>query len=221
VLKRLVMVLVLIGSLLFAASASARDRNGDRIPDRWEKRHGLSLKVDQARKDQDDDGFKNRAEWRAKTDPRKADSDDDGVDDSDENAGTVTAYENGELTITLFANGEAVTATVTDDTEVQCGCDDRSTASKSDDDPDDDEGDDDDDHGGWDDDPHGDRGEDDDHGHHGERGHGDDDNRHDGRHGDDDGERCADDALAVGALVEEAELKLTSEGKVWREIELR
>ena len=83
-----------------------RDRNDDRIPDRWEKQHGLSLKVDQARRDQDRDGFKNRAEWRAKTDPRDADSDGDGVDDSDENAGTVTAYADGVLTITLFADGE-------------------------------------------------------------------------------------------------------------------
>ena len=166
-----------------------------------------------------DDGFKNRAEWRAKTDPRDSDSDSDGVDDSDENAGEVTAYADGELTIKLFATGEEVTATVTEDTEVQCGCDDGSKASKSGDDPDDD-------HGGRghadddEDDPHPDRGEDDEHGHHGERGHGEDDSHHDGRH-DDDGEDCGDDALAVGALVEEADLKLTAEGKVWREIELR
>ena len=62
-MKRLIVVLALLGSLLFAASASAsgRDANGDRIPDRWEKKHGLSLKVKQTRRDQDKDGFHNRA----------------------------------------------------------------------------------------------------------------------------------------------------------------
>ena len=49
-MKRLVLALAVIGSLLFAAGASAngRDRNDDRIPHRWEKQHGLSLKVNQA-----------------------------------------------------------------------------------------------------------------------------------------------------------------------------
>jgi len=193
-MKRLVLALTVIGSLLFAAGASASggDRNGDRIPDRWEKRHSLSLEVNQARRDQDHDGLKNRGEWRAKTDPRAADSDDDGIDDADENAGTVTAYADGVLTITLFAGGEALTAAVTDETEIQCGCDDRSSAVKSDDPGDDDE--------------HGDR-------HDGDRGHG-------GWH-DDDGGDCDPDALAVGALVEEAGLRITADGKVWDEIELR
>ena len=214
-MKRLVLALAVLGSLLFAASASASDRNRDRIPDRWEKKHDLSLQVNQARRDQDDDGLRNRAEWRAKTDPRNDDSDDDGTDDADENAGTVTAYADGVLTITLFAGGEQVTAAVTDDTEIQCGCDDRkgSTASH---DPGED--------------PRPEQGEDDEHGHHGDRGHGEDDEHHggrhddgddDGHHGDDDGKGCDPDALAVGALVEEADLKLTADGKVWREIELR
>ena len=75
------------------------------------------------------------------------DSDDDGVDDADENAGTVTAYADGQLTITLFAGGEQVTAAVTEDTEIQCGCDDRHGAAASHDpgdDPKPDKGDDDD-----------------------------------------------------------------------------
>ena len=54
------------------------DHNHDRIPDRWEKRHDLSLKVKQHRRDQDSDGLKNRGEWRAKLDPRDDDTDDDG-----------------------------------------------------------------------------------------------------------------------------------------------
>jgi len=201
--RRLTLMLALIGTLLFAASASAhgRDANRDRIPDRWEKHHGLSLKVKQTRRDQDKDGFHNRAEWRAKTDPRDADSDDDGIDDADENAGTVTAFADGELTITLF-DGGTLTGKVTDDTEIECDDDGARASHEGDDDEgDDDEGDDD----------HGDR--DDDHGddegdrHHGDREHGDDE--------------CTPDALAVGAIVEEAELKISSDGRVWREIELR
>jgi len=68
----------------FAGSAAAKDRNHDKLPDRWEKRHKLSLKVNQARKDQDLDGLRNRGEFRSGTDPRDADSDDDGVEDADE-----------------------------------------------------------------------------------------------------------------------------------------
>ncbi len=209
-MKRLIVVLALLGSLLFAASASAsgRDANGDRIPDRWEKKHGLSLKVKQTRRDQDKDGFHNRAEWRAKTDPHDADTDDDGLDDAEENAGTVTAFADGELTITLFDNG-TLTGKVTPDTEIEC--DDESAKSS---------GDGDDDHGGRGDDDEGDddhrgRGDDDDDDE-GDHHHGD----HHGDHGDDD-EACAPDALKVGAKVEEATLKISSAGRIWEEIELR
>jgi hypothetical protein len=217
--KRLILVLGLIGSLLFAASASAngRDANRDRIPDRWEKRHGLSLKVKQTFRDQDKDGFKNRAEWKAKTDPKDPDSDDDGVNDEEENAGTVTSFANGELTITLF-DGGTLTGKVTDDTEVECDDDDARSSHDPEDDDDDrsgpgdgDKGDRDDDEG---DDDYGDRDDDDD------DDHGD---RHDGHHGDhdDDDDACAPDALKVGAVVKEAELKISSAGRVWEEIELR
>jgi hypothetical protein len=85
----------------FAAPSQARDRNHDRIPDRWEKRHKLSLKVNQARKDQDRDGLKNRAEFRTQMDPRDDDS------------------ATGELTINLLGGG-SVTGFVTPDTEVEC-----------------------------------------------------------------------------------------------------
>jgi hypothetical protein len=211
--KRLIVVLALLGSLLFAASASAsgRDANGDRIPDRWEKKHGLSLKVKQARRDQDKDGFHNRAEWRAKTDPRDADTDDDGLDDSEENAGTVTAFANGELTITLFDNG-TLTGKVTPDTEIECDDDTAKSSGDGGDDHGDDEQGDDDDQG---DDDHGGRGDDDDEDE-GDHHHGD----HHGDHGDDD-EACAPDALKVGAKVEEATLKISSAGRIWEEIELR
>jgi hypothetical protein len=208
--RRLTLLLALLGSLLFAANASAhgRDSNRDRIPDRWEKQHGLSLKVKQTSRDQDKDGFRNRAEWRAKTDPRDADSDDDGTDDADENAGTVTAFDGTTLTVTLF-DGGTLSGAVTDDTEIECD-DDAASASQ---DGDDDEGDD--DRGG---ECGGDKGDEDP---------GDD---RDDEHGDDDGEghhagngddECGPEALTVGAIVEEAELKISSAGREWREIELR
>jgi len=99
--------------------ASARDRNHDRIPDRWEKRHHLSLQVNQARRDQDRDQLRNRAEFRARTNPRDADSDNDGIEDGDENAGTIESFDNGVLTIDLFGGG-SVSGQVTDQTEIRC-----------------------------------------------------------------------------------------------------
>jgi hypothetical protein len=145
-------VLALAASLLLATFASAGgDRNRDRIPDRWEKQHHLSLKVDQSRRDQDGDGLNNKGEWRAKLDPRDDDSDNDGVDDGDENAGTVATFSGGVLTISL-AKGGTLVAKVTPDTEIEC----EGAAQASSDD----EGDDDGDHGDGDhendDDGHGD-----------------------------------------------------------------
>src|SRR5262245_53546663 len=110
--------LVLAASLVLAsfAAASGGDRNRDRIPDRWEKHHHLSLKHNQAKRDQDHDGLNNMGEFRAKLDPRDKDSDDDGIDDGDENAGKIASFANGVLTITL-AGGGSLSATVNDDTE--------------------------------------------------------------------------------------------------------
>jgi hypothetical protein len=155
--------LALVASLLLATFASAGgDRNRDRIPDRWEKQHRLSLKVDQSRRDQDGDGLNNRGEWRAKLDPRDDDSDDDGIDDGDENAGTVATFTGGVLTITL-AKGGTLVAKVTPDTEIEC--DDGAKASS--------------DGPGDDDDNEGDH-------------EGDDGDHHDGDHGDDDANCGAD-----------------------------
>ena len=53
-------IAVLAMALLAPAVASAKDRNHDRIPDRWERNHGLSLKVNQAKRDQDRDLLNNR-----------------------------------------------------------------------------------------------------------------------------------------------------------------
>ena len=87
-LTRLLAILALALGLMAittsSGSAGGRDSNNDRIPDRWEKKHGLSLKVKQTNRDQDRDGLKNLGEFRAKTDPRDDDSDNDGVEDGDE-----------------------------------------------------------------------------------------------------------------------------------------
>jgi hypothetical protein len=75
--------------LLLAAlggTAVAKDRNHDRIPDRWEKRHHLSLKVDQSNRDSDRDKVDNRNEFQEGTDPRDKDSDDDGRKDGREDS---------------------------------------------------------------------------------------------------------------------------------------
>jgi hypothetical protein len=203
----LALTLAVAASLMLASGAFAKDRNHDRIPDKWEKRHGLSLKHKQGKRDQDHDGLKNRGEWRAKLDPRDADSDDDGVDDGDENTGKVESFEDGVLTISLF-NGDTLKAAVTDETEIECD-------SKPSDDR------------------HGD-GEDGD-GHHGDGDHGDDDHGDDGdddgddgddataaSHGDDDEgcDDCGPEALVPGAKVLEAELKVRDGEAVWTEVEL-
>jgi hypothetical protein len=69
-----------------AAQAAGADHNHDRIPDRWERAHHLSLRVDQSRRDQDHDGLRNRSEYRDHTDPHRRDSDRDGVPDGREDA---------------------------------------------------------------------------------------------------------------------------------------
>ena len=76
-----------IAALLLAIpglASTPRDANSDNLPDRWEKRHDLSLKVNQAKKNQDGDGLRNRGEFRRGTDPRDADTDDDGVADGED-----------------------------------------------------------------------------------------------------------------------------------------
>ncbi len=102
--------------------AAAKDRNHDRIPDRWEKRHHLSLSVNQANRDQDADHLANVGEFQAGDNPRNDDSDGDGVMDGAENAGTIASFDpaTGKLTITLF-NGDTVSGLVTENTRIECG----------------------------------------------------------------------------------------------------
>jgi Right handed beta helix region/Bacterial TSP3 repeat len=75
----------LAGVLSGLPSASAvRDRDHDRLPDRWEKRHGLSAAKASGRKDPDGDRLRNRREFRLRTHPRKRDTDGDRLGDGAE-----------------------------------------------------------------------------------------------------------------------------------------
>jgi len=75
----LVALMVLAGS--WTSTAIARDRDDDRLPDRWEKRHDLSVKKASGRGDPDRDGLSNRREYKLKLNPRRADTDRDGLKD--------------------------------------------------------------------------------------------------------------------------------------------
>jgi len=69
---------------LMVPSADAADRDHDGMADRWERRHGLDIRVDDARRDLDHDGLRNIGEFRNSVDPADEDSDGDGHDDGDE-----------------------------------------------------------------------------------------------------------------------------------------
>jgi hypothetical protein len=85
-LKLLVSAVVTFAMLALpgAALAKKRDRDHDRMPDRWERAHHLSTKKKNAKRDPDRDGLSNLGEFRSKTRPHDADSDNDGVEDGDE-----------------------------------------------------------------------------------------------------------------------------------------
>jgi hypothetical protein len=174
-----------------AAMAKGRDGNHDGLPDRWERSHHLSLQVNQAKRDQDHDGLRNRAEFRLGTNPRDDDSDEDGVEDGAEGAGTVTSFDGTTLTITLFKGG-TLTGAVNANTEIECG--------------DREDGDD-----------HEDAGDDsriasvrDDGG----------DDAGDAQGDDDAGDACDPALLKTGAIVREAELSGTTAGAAFEKVEL-
>jgi hypothetical protein len=112
-------LLAVVGAL--AAIAAAKDGNDDRIPDRWERHHHLSLQVKQTHRDQDRDHLRNRAEFLAGDNPRDRDSDDDGVTDGNENAGKIASFDaaTGKLTIDLFG-GDSISGVVTPSTRIKC-----------------------------------------------------------------------------------------------------
>lgn len=107
--------------LAMPSLAAAKDRNHDHIPDKWEKRHHLSLKVNQAHRNPDHDRLNNRAEFLAGDNPHKADTNGDGVIDGEDNAGTIVSFdeETGKLTIDLFG-GETIAGIVNEETEIKC-----------------------------------------------------------------------------------------------------
>ena len=111
----------LIALLAVPSGAAAKDRNHDRIPDRWEKAHHLSLAVNQAHRDQDNDNLGDRGEFLAGDNPRDADTDNDGTEDGNENAGRIDSFDagTGRLVVGLFG-GDKVTGLVNDQTEIEC-----------------------------------------------------------------------------------------------------
>ena len=144
----LAMLLVPGAALAKTHHHKARDRNHDGIPDKWEKKHHLSLKVNEARKDPDHDGLNNKQEFKDRTNPRKADTDGDGLNDGqeievgdnpnnpdtdgggvrdgEEIDGTVQSFtqgtdpNTGTLTILLPDGTNTVTGAVTADTRIEC-----------------------------------------------------------------------------------------------------
>jgi hypothetical protein len=67
-----------------AALAKSRDRDHDKLPDKWEHKFHLSTHHKSAKGDPDKDGLDNRGEFKARTNPRKADTDRDGIDDAND-----------------------------------------------------------------------------------------------------------------------------------------
>jgi hypothetical protein len=67
-----------------AAMAKSRDRDHDKLPDKWEKKFHLSTHKNNAKGDPDRDGLNNLGEFRSRTSPRDADSDNDGVRDAND-----------------------------------------------------------------------------------------------------------------------------------------
>jgi hypothetical protein len=125
---------------------------------------------------------------------------------TDETAGTVASFTNGTLTITL-KDSSTVSGKVTDATEIECRAVMASAAS----------------------DGHGDQG--DDHGDTGQSSSGPGDGQQGEVSGHDDGDAddeapqqqagsCTSAALVPGAVVREAELRVSSAGAVWEKVEL-
>jgi hypothetical protein len=210
------------------ALARSRDRDHDRMPDKWEKKHHLNTRANDARKDPDRDHLSNLSEFRHHSDPRKADTDNDGIDDDqevedhtsptnkdtdddgikddDEVSGAIVSFTNGLLTIQLAGDGAGqVSGMVTDATKIECENDEdddapaQPTATTSRDGSDDD-------NSGPGSDSSG-------------PGSGDDQGDDNDDQGEDEGQ-CTSADLKATTRVHEAEFVTTANGKVFTEIEL-
>jgi hypothetical protein len=143
-LVAVVFALTAVTALVMAGSAAAADKNRDGLPDKWEKKNNLSLRVDQAPKDQDQDGLNNAGEYQNHTNPHDPDTDNDGIGDSsdgdnsgpateppppptngdglpggNDQAGAISSFADGVLTIEMFKGG-TLTGNVTADTRYRC-----------------------------------------------------------------------------------------------------
>ncbi len=208
-------LLAALGALALLAlpsAAAAKDRNNDRIPDRWEKRHHLSLEVKQTTRDQDRDHLRNRAEFLSGNDPRDRDSDDDGVMDDDENAGRIASFDpaGGRLVIDLFG-GDSVSGIVNGDTRIRCEGEDRHSDASASHDVEDSSGPSD---NSGPNDPA--EGADDQQGEQP----GEDQVAEDQQGHDDDNANCTTADLVAGTVVEEAELELANGVATFEEVEL-
>jgi hypothetical protein len=178
------------------------DRNHNGIPDRWERK----FRVHKASADPDRDGVANIGEFHNGTNPRDADTDNDGIkdgdddanhdgiDDADEQSGIIDSFDaaTGKLTVKLV-NGDSLTGTVNSGTEIEC-----EAPATTRHDGEDNSG------PGSGDDNQGDDNDD--------QGENENENENEGN--------CGTDALTQGTIVREAELRLTSAGAVFEEIEL-
>jgi hypothetical protein len=217
-----VALLAAVGAL--AAIAAAKDGNDDRIPDKWERSHHLSLQLKQTHRDQDHDHLGNRAEFLAGDNPRDRDSDNDGVIDGNENAGKIASFDaaTGKLTIELFG-GDSISGVVTEGTRIKCEDEHQSGVARAshEEEPGDD-------HGGTATEPGDDNGgvnePGDDHG--GNSGPGSDNsgpgsaNSGPGQGGDDGNANCTNADLTPGAVVQEAELEIEHGVATFEEVEL-
>jgi hypothetical protein len=176
------------------------DRNHNGIPDRWEHR----FRVHKSAADPDHDGVANIGEFHNGTNPRDADTDNDGIkdgdddanhdgiDDADEQSGVIDSFDaaTGKLTVKLV-NGDSLTGTVNSGTEIEC-----EAPATTRHDGEDNSG------PGSGDDNQGDDNDD----------QGENENENEGN--------CGTGALTQGTIVREADLRLTSAGAVFEEIEL-
>lgn len=78
------LILGLAVAAITAGPAFAADADGDGMPNRWERTHGLNPHVANAAGNPDRDGLANIGEYRRHGHPKREDTDGDGVDDGDE-----------------------------------------------------------------------------------------------------------------------------------------